>query len=75
MAAGTINGSLAWNGRCLVKRHSRDTGGGAEDLVSSRSKRDIVARAQVLESLKPRRETSAMGCEPEGGSEEGQKQE
>lgn len=41
----------------------------------SRSKRDIVARAQVLESLKPRRETSAMGCEPEGGSEEGQKQE
>lgn len=34
MGAGTINGSLAWNGRCLVKRHSRDTGHGAEDLVS-----------------------------------------
>ena len=41
----------------------------------SGSKRDIVARAQVLESLKPRKETSAMGSEPEGGSEERQKQE
>ena len=33
----------------------------------SGSKRDTVARAQVLESLKPRKETSAMGSEPRVG--------
>lgn len=43
--------------------------------LSPGSKRDTVARAQVLASLKPRKETRATGSEPEGGSEEGQKQE
>lgn len=64
MGAGTINGSfgMEWemSGQEAQQRHR--TWGRGFSLFSG-SKRDMVARAQVLESLKPRKETSAMGSE------------